>query len=177
MSRRLVLSWADTAWMAAACLAIAVLAALAPPARAGDDPPSGAAAARWQAGYVRLDGHLQLAAWCADRGLDQQAKAHLLRVVSFDPNHAIARARLGHKRVGGVWLTAEELRAGQQRQQKLREGLARWRPKVEAADRIDSHEASRSLARGAVFAPSEAVRRAAAEALRGPGEGAGVRSM
>ena len=52
-----------------------------------------------------------LAAWCEAAGLRTQAHAHLLEVIALDPDHAGARARLGHSRVGTRWLTADELHA------------------------------------------------------------------
>jgi len=46
----------------------------------------------------------KLAAWCRARGLDQQAEAHLRRVVELDPDHAPARRALGYSELDGEWI-------------------------------------------------------------------------
>jgi len=56
-----------------------------------------------------VEGRLQLAGWCSTHKLPDQARAHLTEVLRMDPNHAEARRRLGHRRVGGVWLSREEI--------------------------------------------------------------------
>ena len=35
-----------------------------------------------------VDGQLALAGWCSKRKLEEQARAHWIRVLQFDPNHA-----------------------------------------------------------------------------------------
>lgn len=49
-------------------------------------------------------GHFQLAQWCREQGLKEEARAELLRVISIDPEHAQARALLGHVKVGDQWV-------------------------------------------------------------------------
>lgn len=56
---------------------------------------------------------LALADWCKSKRLVEQERVHLTAVLSLDPNHAAARARLGHSRVGDRWLSSEELGANQ----------------------------------------------------------------
>jgi len=50
------------------------------------------------------DGHFQLAQWCREQDLTEEAHAQLLKVIAIDPEHARARALLGHVKVGGAWL-------------------------------------------------------------------------
>ncbi|MFH1266199.1 MAG: hypothetical protein ABIK89_10770, partial [Planctomycetota bacterium] len=56
-----------------------------------------------------LEGRLELARWCSRHQLHDQARAHLTEVLRLDPNHAEARRRLGHRRVGDVWMSREEI--------------------------------------------------------------------
>ncbi len=50
------------------------------------------------------DGHLQLARWCRGQGLEEEARAALLKAVDIDPDHAQARADLGHLKVDDAWV-------------------------------------------------------------------------
>jgi hypothetical protein len=54
-------------------------------------------------------GHLTLARWCLGRNLDDQARAHLTRLLDFLPDHAAAREALGFVRLGGKWLSPAEI--------------------------------------------------------------------
>ncbi|WP_197525529.1 HEAT repeat domain-containing protein [Pseudobythopirellula maris] len=49
------------------------------------------------------------ALWCRDRGLSDQMRTHLERVVQLDPNHEEARLLLGYQQVNGGWVTREQL--------------------------------------------------------------------
>jgi hypothetical protein len=161
-------------------------------------------------------GQLELAEWCQSRGLADQARAHLTRVLELEPDHAQARRLLGHRRVGESWVTPQEVEASLAEAKQLQEALARWSPKLKrllarlespnrrarelAADELKSIDdaaaipvieavlserseqtagyavdslanmtnpaASVSLARHAVFAPWDSVRRGAAQRLK-----------
>jgi hypothetical protein len=50
------------------------------------------------------EGHFQLVRWCQERGLKDEARAELLKVIATSPDHAGARALLGHVKVGGAWV-------------------------------------------------------------------------
>ena len=52
------------------------------------------------------EGHFQLARWCQERGLKEEAQAELLKVIGTSPEHAGARGLLGHVKVGGQWVDA-----------------------------------------------------------------------
>lgn len=56
-----------------------------------------------------VDGHLQTARWCRERGLAGQYTDHLRRVIELDPLHDEAHKLLGYQRVDGRWLTRDEL--------------------------------------------------------------------
>lgn len=60
------------------------------------------------------DGHLAMAKWCSSRNLDDQARAHLTRVLDFAPDHVGAREALGFVRLGGKWLSPAEIEQLQQ---------------------------------------------------------------
>lgn len=53
--------------------------------------------------------HLQMADWCARQGLVDQSTVHLLRVLDFNRDNAVARQALGHRNVNGRWFTAQEI--------------------------------------------------------------------
>lgn len=76
------------------------------------------------------EGHLSLADWCREHNLEDRERAHLSRVVELAPDHRDARRRLGHTRVGGQWLTAEERREEFERAKAQRKSLAEWRPEM-----------------------------------------------
>jgi hypothetical protein len=57
------------------------------------------------------DAHRELAAWCREHKLADEADHHLERVVDLDPTDEAARTSLGYLRVGGRWLTREEIMA------------------------------------------------------------------
>jgi hypothetical protein len=56
-----------------------------------------------------VEGHLMMAEWCKAKRLFDQERAHLARVLTFEPEHAAARARLGFVRVGAEWVGREEI--------------------------------------------------------------------
>jgi hypothetical protein len=57
------------------------------------------------------EAHRELAAWCREQKLSEEAEHHLERVVDLDPTDEAARTSLGYQRVGGRWLTREEIMA------------------------------------------------------------------
>lgn len=50
--------------------------------------------------------HLDLGMWCWKRGLEEEARTHLLRVIEEDPENPAARLGLGHLKVRGIWVEA-----------------------------------------------------------------------
>lgn len=78
-----------------------------------------------------VQGQLALADWCADRGLRDQERAHLTRVVTLDPDNPVARGRLGFRRMGFDWVTEEEIQEAVIGYRGSQAALARWRPRIE----------------------------------------------
>ncbi len=73
---------------------------------------------------------LELADWCQKRGLAEQERAHLTKVLRAEPDHVAARERLGFRRVDGEWMRAADLNDAIEQLQADRLALTEWRPKV-----------------------------------------------
>ena len=56
------------------------------------------------------EAHAELAEWCEEKYLWQEAQLHWGRAVRLDPDNPSARARLGYVRRDGRWLTRDEAR-------------------------------------------------------------------
>lgn len=78
-----------------------------------------------------VEGHLAMAAWCADRKLVEQQRAHLARVLQLDPNHQEARRQLGYQRVGGAWVSEQEIEQNGASAERSAAALRQWQPKLE----------------------------------------------
>ncbi|KAF0242023.1 MAG: hypothetical protein FD180_4166 [Planctomycetota bacterium] len=65
------------------------------------------AAAKLKPGDAK--GHLELANWCAEKGLSHFERVELEATIAADPDNADARKRLSYEKVGGKWLRGEEL--------------------------------------------------------------------
>ncbi|HVA48385.1 MAG TPA: polymorphic toxin-type HINT domain-containing protein [Pirellulales bacterium] len=77
------------------------------------------------------EGQLKLANWCRQHSLKEQERAHLLRVLDFEPNRTDLRERLGMVHVGGVWMLPREARQAAARGKQAVADLKHWLPKVE----------------------------------------------
>ena len=77
------------------------------------------------------EGHLKLANWCHQHELKDEERAHLQRVLDFEPNRADLRERLGMKRVGGVWMMPREAQQAADRGKQAVANLKHWLPRVE----------------------------------------------
>ncbi|HYE08008.1 MAG TPA: hypothetical protein VEL07_20995 [Planctomycetota bacterium] len=55
------------------------------------------------------DARVMLAAWCAINNLEAERLALLKEAVRIAPDHASARAALGHEKIGGTWLSGDAL--------------------------------------------------------------------
>jgi len=55
-----------------------------------------------------LDGHLALARFCKQRGLNAQAKKEFEKVVAINGDHEESRLALGHVKHDGKWMTEED---------------------------------------------------------------------
>jgi hypothetical protein len=54
--------------------------------------------------------HFRLFQWCRKNRLLKRADVHLQRTIAVDPEHAEARAILGHVKFKGVWMDADQAR-------------------------------------------------------------------
>lgn len=77
-----------------------------------------------------IPGQLELAGWCADRKLDDQARAHLSRVLDFNPDHAVARRLLGFVLINGTWVSQQEVVEVQAKARKSAIDAAKWLPRL-----------------------------------------------
>jgi hypothetical protein len=78
-------------------------------------------------------GQAQLARWCARRKLDDQARAHWTKVLSFNPEQAEARRQLGFQKVNGTWLGQQEIADARAKVSDFQSSLTRWGRKLEDA--------------------------------------------
>jgi hypothetical protein len=85
---------------------------------------------RRQEGEGTVEGQLALARWCAKHRLHDQARAHWTEALRMDPNHAEARRALGHRRVGDVWLSPDEIEQFRAQADRMAENLRDWAPKL-----------------------------------------------
>ena len=98
-------------------------------------------------------GQLDLAKWCKTRGLADQARAHLTRVLELNPNQTEARELLGHRHVGDRWISRREIEESTAAAEVLRGAMRQWTPKLR-----------RLLVR--LESPSKRTREAAAQQLQ-----------
>jgi len=54
------------------------------------------------------DAQYRLALWCAEQGLDAEARFHYRAVVTIDPDHRAARRALGFEHVAGRWVAGKD---------------------------------------------------------------------
>lgn len=90
-----------------------------------------------------LAGQVQLANWCRERGLRDQERAHLLRVVEFDSQHLEARRRLGYRPVNGDWILEEDIAAAEAQRREQAAALEQWRDRLVECGRLLDHPSGR----------------------------------
>jgi tetratricopeptide (TPR) repeat protein len=92
---------------------------------------------------LKADAQYKLALWCEEKGLRDEARAHLATVVRLDPNHAEAWKRLGFKKVGNRWTT--DAQAQSEKAQHLAQQAAdkRWKNRLEKLRDALSHKGAR----------------------------------
>jgi hypothetical protein len=76
------------------------------------------------------DGHWDLALWCEQQGLRDEAVAHLTRVVRRDPGRDAAWKRLGYKRRFGRWMTDEQLASAKALSAAQKKADREWKPRL-----------------------------------------------
>jgi hypothetical protein len=90
-----------------------------------------------------VDGQLELANWCRDQGLDDQERAHLLRVIQHAPQHAEAHLRLGFRPIGGDWVPQEEIEAAAARRRGNAEAMEKWQRQFQELAGMLGHPSGR----------------------------------
>ncbi len=78
-----------------------------------------------------VPGQLELAGWCADRKLEDQARAHLSRVLDLNTDHVQARRLLGFLFINGSWVSQRDIAEVQIRARKSAIETAKWIPRLE----------------------------------------------
>lgn len=97
-----------------------------------------AAADEHLAGYRTLrDGyvdnavdHARLARWCRRNRLEEEARAHWIRVLQLQPDHQEAINALGLRPYDGMLLSQEQIEQLKRQKQQVIKALERWRPKL-----------------------------------------------
>jgi hypothetical protein len=82
---------------------------------------------RAQAGD-KVNDQFALARWCRRKGLKDEERAHLTRVLIAKPNHAETLDRLGLRWYQGSLLTGEQIKRRRAEKVQARRDLDRWRP-------------------------------------------------
>ncbi len=77
------------------------------------------------------DGKLRLAAWCQEKGLKEQARAHYEAVLRLDPSREVALRHLGYQKHGGRWAKPDDLAAEKLENEHQRHADAHWKPRLE----------------------------------------------
>jgi hypothetical protein len=88
---------------------------------------------RSRAAADTAEAHRELAAWCREQKLSAEADVHLERVAELDPTDEEARRSLGYLKVGGRWLSREEVMA--ERGMVFYEGKYRTRQDIAIRER------------------------------------------
>jgi RNA polymerase sigma factor (sigma-70 family) len=70
----------------------------------------------------------KLANWCEQKGLKDEATSHVVAVTRLNPDHELARKRLGFKKINGRWVTAEQVEDELAEVAARKEGNLHWRP-------------------------------------------------
>jgi hypothetical protein len=89
-----------------------------------------------------VKGHWALALWCKNEGLGAEYRKEAQAVVAADPAHEEAHLALGHKLVGGTWMSNEDIHLANGEVQ--RDG--KW-VTADEGDRLDAEEKARDLLR------------------------------
>lgn len=98
--------------------------------------------------FDNMANHFAIARWCAERGLLAQSRAHLSRVIQFDPDNSAARRALGFQLIGGEWISPEELSAVAQRAGWAQESLRKYHSTAIAIARKTSSSSAKIREKG-----------------------------
>lgn len=95
-----------------------------------------------------VQGHWQIATWCAQRKLAEQCRAHLNAIIKLEPDHGGARRALGFQLVAGEWIGPEKISELAVQTQLAQQSLEKYGLKIKQLLSKDSSydSVSRSLA-------------------------------
>jgi Pretoxin HINT domain len=94
----------------------------------------------------KADALLKLAAWCAERGLGEQAAVHYNKVLDLDPTREIAWRHLGYKKQGNRWVKPELVAAAKQNAAVQKQADRGWKTKLEKLrDWLQNKDASKRV--------------------------------
>ncbi|MFO1066756.1 MAG: hypothetical protein U0892_23095 [Pirellulales bacterium] len=132
-----------------------------------------------------IEGHMEMVAWCAGKGLPNLANTHYERILELDPDHKLARAALRYQFERGQWVRRDVVMSEQRG--KIKIGNAWVFPEVAAM------EQSRAKAKEELDTLNKDLRRwnddvakerrnsadsmAKIQALEGPTAAAAIRSL
>jgi hypothetical protein len=83
----------------------------------------------------KADDQWKLALWCAENGLEAEARAHLTVVTRLSPGRAEAWSRLGCKQYEGRWLTEPQIAAAKAEAQAQKDADRSWQFRLETLAR------------------------------------------
>lgn len=85
-----------------------------------------------------VDVHWKMAQWCREKRLPAKEQFHLQKVVHLDPDHELARRRLGYARIDGIWVKPDE----HKREQGYERFRGRWRVRqdIKAIKRLEKQD-------------------------------------
>lgn len=75
-------------------------------------------------------GQLALARYCQRQGLDDQARAHLVRVLEHNPNQVDVRRELGFVAVDGKWVHQDDIALAAREAARQKENFDRWQKRI-----------------------------------------------
>jgi Pretoxin HINT domain len=92
----------------------------------------------------KAEAQMKLAAWCALKGLKEQALAHYSAVTRLEPRREAAWKHLGYKKRGNRWVKPEEVEAAKQEATRQKLADKEWKTKLEKLrDGLESKDAAR----------------------------------
>ena len=78
-----------------------------------------------------VQGHWQLAIWCAKKNLLEQCRAHLNALIKLDPDHNGARQVLGYQLVEDEWISPERISELAEQSQVTQRSLDKYGAKIQ----------------------------------------------
>ncbi|WP_254508676.1 polymorphic toxin-type HINT domain-containing protein [Anatilimnocola floriformis] len=92
-------------------------------------------------------GQIEMADWCARKGLKERERIHLMRVCELSPDNITARQRLGFVRVGRDWVSKADIAFAQNREAAQQKAATHWNPIVtKLAAQLASPDAQKRVA-------------------------------